>query len=112
MASTNDAAATISDIQRDLQSLRDDMARLASQVTELLSAGGGEALDKIKDRMGRMQGELDETLSDVGERSREALTDVSEHLSEALQESLQEHPVTTVALALGLGFLVGTAWRR
>jgi ElaB/YqjD/DUF883 family membrane-anchored ribosome-binding protein len=112
MASTSDAAETIEDIQRDMKSLRDDMARLAGQVTELLSAGGGEAFGKIKDRVERMQGDLDETMSDVGERSREALTDVSEHLSEALQESLQEHPLTTVALALGLGFLFGTAWRR
>ncbi|HYW61311.1 MAG TPA: hypothetical protein VE909_12335 [Xanthobacteraceae bacterium] len=109
---SKDAAATIEDIQRDVQALRDDMGRLAGQVTELLSTGGGEALEKIKERVNRMHGDLDETLSGVGERGREALTDVTDHLSEALQESLQEHPVTTVALAVGLGFLFGTAWRR
>jgi ElaB/YqjD/DUF883 family membrane-anchored ribosome-binding protein len=51
-------------------------------------------------------------MSDAGERGREALGEVSEHLSEALQESMQEHPLTTIALAVGLGFLFGTAWRR
>jgi ElaB/YqjD/DUF883 family membrane-anchored ribosome-binding protein len=112
MASTTGAAATVEDIQRDVQALRDDMAKLAGQVTELLSAGGGEALGKLKERVGRMQDDLDETISDVGERGREALGDVSDHLSEALQESLQEHPLTTVALAVALGFLFGTAWRR
>lgn len=108
MASNTGAAATVEDIQRDVQALRDDMAKLAGQVTALLSEGGEEALGKIKKRVGRMQDDLDETLSDVGDRGREALSDVSEHLSEALQE----HPLTTVALAVGLGFLFGTAWRR
>jgi ElaB/YqjD/DUF883 family membrane-anchored ribosome-binding protein len=60
----------------------------------------------------RIQDDLDETVSDVSERGREALTDVSDHLSEALQESIEEHPLTTIALAVGLGFLFGTVWRR
>jgi ElaB/YqjD/DUF883 family membrane-anchored ribosome-binding protein len=112
MASTNQAAGTVEDIQRDVKALRDDLAKLAGQVSELLSAGGSEAMAGLKDRMHRMQDGLDETMSDMGERSREALSDVSEHLSEALQESIEQHPLTTIALAVGLGFLFGTAWRR
>ena len=112
MASTTDAAATVDDIQRDVQALRADMAKLAGQVTNLLSAGGGEALGKLKARVDSMQDDLSETVSEVGERSREALSDVSDRVGEALQESLQEHPLTTIALAVGLGFLFGTTWRR
>jgi ElaB/YqjD/DUF883 family membrane-anchored ribosome-binding protein len=112
MASTKDTSATMEDIQRDVQVLRDDLARLAGQVSELLSASGGEALAGIKERVRRMHDELDETMSDVGERGREALSDVSEHLGDALQESIEQHPLTTIALAVGLGFLFGTAWRR
>jgi len=112
MASTTEAAATIDDIQRDVQALRADMAKLAAQVTQLLSAGGSDALDKLKERVGRMQDDLNETVSEVGERGREALGDVSYRLGEALQESLQEHPLTTIALAVGLGFLFGATWRR
>ena len=112
MTSTKDATATVENIQRDVQALRDDLAKLAGQVSELLSAGGGEAIAGIKERVHRMQDGLDETMSDMGERGREALSDVSEHLSDALQESIEEHPLTTIALAVGLGFLFGTAWRR
>ena len=112
MASTKDATATVEDIQRDVQALRDDLARLAGQVGELLSAGGAEALSGLKQRVRRAQEELDDTVADVGERGREALSEVSDHLGEALQESMQEHPLTTIALAVGLGFLFGTAWRR
>ena len=112
MTSTKDATATVENIQRDVQALRDDLAKLAGQVSELLSAGGGEAIAGIKERVHRMQDGLDETMSDMGERGREALSDVSEHLSDALQESIEEHPLTTIALAVGLGFLFGTARRR
>ena len=112
MASTTDAAATLEDIQHDMQALRNDMTKLAGQVTELLSNGGGEAIAKLKERVGRMQEDLDDTLSEVGERGREALSDVSDRVGEALQESVQEHPLTTIALALGLGFLFGATWRR
>ncbi|HLH90162.1 MAG TPA: DUF883 domain-containing protein [Xanthobacteraceae bacterium] len=112
MATTKDTAATVEDIQRDVQALRDDLARLAGQVSELLSASGGEALAGIKERVRRMQDQLDETVSDVSERGREALTEVGDHLSDALQESIEQHPLTTIALAVGLGFLFGTAWRR
>ena len=112
MTSTKDATATVESIQHDVQALRDDLAKLAGQVSELLSAGGGEAIAGLKERMHRMQDGLDETMSDMGERGREALSDVSEHLSDALQESIEEHPLTTIALAVGLGFLFGTAWRR
>ena len=112
MASSKDATATVEDIQRDVQALRDDLARLAGQVTDLLSASGAEALSGLKKRARRMQDELDDTVADVGERGREALGEVTDHLGEALQESIQEHPLTVVALAVGLGFLFGTAWRR
>ncbi len=112
MASTKDATATVDDIQRDVQALRDDLARLAGQVGDLLSASGGEAMENIKRRVRRMQDELDDTMADAGERGREALSEVSDHLGEALQDSMQEHPLTTIALAVGLGFLFGTAWRR
>jgi ElaB/YqjD/DUF883 family membrane-anchored ribosome-binding protein len=107
-----DATATVEDIQRDMQALRDDLAKLAGQVGDLVSAGGAEALSGLKKRARRMQDDLDETVADAGERGREALSGVSEHLSEVLQESMQEHHLTIVALAVGMGFLFGTAWRR
>jgi ElaB/YqjD/DUF883 family membrane-anchored ribosome-binding protein len=112
MASTKEAGATIEDIQHDLHSLRDDLARLAQQVTGLVSETGDEAIGAAKKRMRKLRENLDETVSDAGERGREALSDVSENIGEALEESLREHPLTTVALAVGLGFLFGTAWRR
>ena len=112
MASTTDAAATLEDIQRDMQALRSDMTKLAGQMTDVLSNGGGEAIAKLKERVGQMHEDLDDTFSEVSERGREALSDVSDRIGEALQDSVQEHPFTTIAIAVGLGFLFGATWRR
>jgi ElaB/YqjD/DUF883 family membrane-anchored ribosome-binding protein len=112
MASAKEAAATVEHMHGDLQMLRDDLAQLTKQVARLLSASGEEAVGEAKTRMRQMRDDIDETVSAAGARGREALSDVSENIGVALEGSLQEHPFTTVALALGLGFLCGTALRR
>jgi ElaB/YqjD/DUF883 family membrane-anchored ribosome-binding protein len=109
---TGETAATIQDIQGDLKQLRDDVSRLAQQMAGLFSETGDEALGEVKDRVRRMQANLNEAVTDAGERGREAFAEVSDNLGEAIETSLREHPMTTVALAVGLGFLFGTAWRR
>jgi ElaB/YqjD/DUF883 family membrane-anchored ribosome-binding protein len=109
---TSDKAETIQDIQGDLKQLRDDVGRLAQQMASLFSETGDEALGEVKERVRRMRENLNGAVSDAGERGREAFADVSDNIGEAVESSLREHPMTTVALAVGLGFLFGTAWRR
>jgi ElaB/YqjD/DUF883 family membrane-anchored ribosome-binding protein len=112
MASTKEAAATVEGIARGIQTLRDDLAQLSRQVTTVLSASSDEAIGEVKERMRRMRDNIDATVADARERGREALSDVSGNVGDALEESLREHPLTTVTLALGLGFLFGTMLRR
>jgi len=38
--------------------------------------------------------------------------DVSENFVEAIDESIKNRPYATLAIAVGLGFLFGTTWRR
>ena len=40
------------------------------------------------------------------------MRDVTENFAEAVDESLRVRPLTTLALAVGLGFVFGAAWRR
>lgn len=112
MPSTSNAAASVDDIRKDLQNLRDDVTRLAEQITSLVSATGDEALGEARERIRRFRTSMQEAVTDAGERGRDAVVDMTENVSEALEESLRDHPLTTIALAVGLGFLFGTAWRR
>ncbi len=108
----SDTASTIQDIQGDLRQLREDVGRLAQQMTNLLADSGDEALGQIKGRVRQLRENLNTTVSDASQRGREAIGEVSDTLGAAVETSLHEHPITTVALAVGLGFLCGAAWRR
>jgi ElaB/YqjD/DUF883 family membrane-anchored ribosome-binding protein len=98
----SDRASMIQDIQGDLRQLRDDVGRLAQQMTNLLSDSGDEAFGQIKGRVRQLRDSLNDGMNGASERGREALGEVSETVGTAVETSLRDHPVTTVALAVGL----------
>jgi ElaB/YqjD/DUF883 family membrane-anchored ribosome-binding protein len=102
------ASAASGDIQADLQALRDDVARLARQIADIFAAQGGKAWQ-------RARASVDEAMADAedqGQDAVDAVREVGDNMAEAIDKSLRERPYTTLALALGLGFLFGAAWRR
>lgn len=105
-------AGTVRDIQRDLQAVRDDLARLAQQISELVSAGGSDAVGEVKARLNRMRDNLEDVISGAGERSFDAVRDTTDTMLEALETSVRTRPIATLGVALGLGFLFGATWRR
>lgn len=104
----NAAAAASGDFQKDLQVLRDDLARLADQVRNIVTGKGNAAWQRAKTT-------ADSVMSDAqakGQEAASAIGDVSSHFADAIDESIKNRPYTTLALAVGLGFLLGTSWRR
>jgi ElaB/YqjD/DUF883 family membrane-anchored ribosome-binding protein len=94
--------------QSDLQSLRDDFGRLAEQVADILANRGNAAWQRAK-------ASVDDAVSgaqETGQDAADALREVSDHFVEAVDESIKTRPYTTLAIAAGLGFLFGMAWRR
>jgi len=102
------AGAVSGDLQKDLQMLRDDFGRLAQQVADVLANRGTAAWQQARSG-------VDGVMSDAQGKSREAvdaMREVSDKFVEAVDESIKNRPYTTLAIALGLGFLFGTTWRR
>ena len=100
--------AASADIAGDLQALRDDFARLAEQVGDMLANRGNAAWQHAKSS-------VDDAVSgaqDTGRDAADALREVSDHFVEAIDESIKTRPYTTLAIAAGLGFLFGMTWRR
>ncbi|HEY1361543.1 MAG TPA: hypothetical protein VGF60_04815 [Xanthobacteraceae bacterium] len=106
--SSQAATAVSGDIQRDLEALRNDIARLAAQIADIFAAKGNAAWKRARSN-------VEGVVSDVGARGQDAIEAVSEmgdHAIGALDESLKKRPYTTLAVALGIGFLFGSLWRR
>jgi ElaB/YqjD/DUF883 family membrane-anchored ribosome-binding protein len=51
-------------------------------------------------------------LSDRGSAMLDAAQDAAYSLEGSLEDVIQQRPLATVGLALGLGFLIGVTWRR
>jgi ElaB/YqjD/DUF883 family membrane-anchored ribosome-binding protein len=101
-------AAASGDIQADLEALRNDIARLATQIADIFAARSNAAWSRAKSNVGGV-------VSDVGSKGQEAMDAVSEvgdQVMDAVDESLKKRPYTTLALAVVVGFLFGALWRR
>jgi ElaB/YqjD/DUF883 family membrane-anchored ribosome-binding protein len=95
-------------IQADLESLRDDVARLTTQIAEIFASKGDDAWTRARSN-------LDDAVSDVGAKGKDALDaarEAGDDLVQAIGESLEKRPYTTLAVAAGIGFLLGAIWRR
>jgi ElaB/YqjD/DUF883 family membrane-anchored ribosome-binding protein len=104
----NAASAASGDMQGDLQKLRDDFSRLASQVGDIASSRGGAAWQ-------RARSSVDDMVSDAQDRGRDAvgaMREVSDNFVEAIDESIAKRPYTTLALVAAVAFIFGATWRR
>ena len=96
------------DIQADLQALRDDFAKLAEQVGEILGAKGNAAWQKARSSVDDMVAGA----QDTGREAVDAMREVSDNFVEAIDDSIKTRPYTTLAIVAALGFLFGATWRR
>src|SRR5262249_15433110 len=102
-------------IDKGIGDLKDDVAQLAQQLAGMADTATGEALDTMRAQMPRRQTTLDDVLEEAGEKGREAAgaaKDIAETFADNIEDSMRRRPLTTLAIALGVGFVVGTALRR
>lgn len=104
----NAASAATSEIRADLAALRDDVARLAQQVASILSARGAATWRRAR---ANVEGMISEA-QDKGAEAADAARKVGDEVVDSIGESVRKRPYTTLALAIGIGFLFGATWRR
>ena len=105
----------VKNLKKDLQNLRDDLSQLTKQVEGLATDAGAEVLDDIKSRLQNFGSSVDELIAGAGARGREAVDAVGEmggNAVESVEDAVREHPLTTLAIAAGLGFILASTMRR
>jgi ElaB/YqjD/DUF883 family membrane-anchored ribosome-binding protein len=108
------AVAASGDIQADLDALRNDVARLRSQIADRFASQGSFA-SKGSAAWSRARSNIEGVMSDASAKGQEAVNavrEVGDTMTDAIDESLRKRPYTTLALAVGIGFLFGATWRR
>lgn len=102
------ASAASGDLQKDMQTLRDDFTQLAQQVADIVANRGTAAWQRARSGAEGMVSDA----QDKGREAVDAMREVSDKFVEAVDESIKNRPYATLAMALGLGFLFGAIWRR
>ncbi len=102
-----------SGLQDDLQNLRDDVSSLANRLTGLLSDTGEDIGDDVKKRIQKISENIDDAISQANSKGRDVVRRAGlDGVGETIESSVREHPFTTLAIAIGVGALVGSQLRR
>ena len=101
------AASASGDVNAELEALRADMTRLAGDVADLMSSKGSVAWDRAKSNV---EGLVSDATA-KGQDAVDAVREVSDNMIGAIDKSLKKRPYTTLALAVGIGFLLGISRR-
>lgn len=114
-AAGNGGNLTSKEMDREIERLKNDMAQISQHVSKLLNATGSHAARNARYQAARARKSVDGVISDateIGSEAADAMREVRDTLADAVEESVQNRPFTTLAMALGVGFVVGAIWRR
>lgn len=91
--------------EEEIESLKSDIAHLRSDVAELTNAIRGSTSDKAYEMKAQLQERIDATREQVRRKLREARERSSKTLDD-VEETIGEHPIGSIATAVGVGFLI------
>lgn len=100
----HDVRDDIEAIKADLEQARADFADLVRDVVSAGKAEGSDAKAKI-------EAAIHDRLERIGE-GISSVQRMGKHRVEDLQETIEERPITSVAIALGVGLLLGVVFAR
>jgi ElaB/YqjD/DUF883 family membrane-anchored ribosome-binding protein len=107
--------ATYERLEKDVAAVKNDISALTEQITDALNSFAGNAGKQARRGYQQARANVDSAVDDLSERgsaAMDAAQDTAHSIEETLEDLIQERPLATVGLALGLGFLIGAAWRR
>jgi ElaB/YqjD/DUF883 family membrane-anchored ribosome-binding protein len=107
--------ATSDRLEKDVAAVKSDIAALTDQITDALNTFANSAGKQARRGYRQARENVDSAFDDVSERGSammEAAQDAYGSIEETLEDAITQRPLATVGIALGIGFLIGMAWRR
>ncbi len=106
---------TFDQLKKDMTAVKQDISSLSEQIAEALSTLASIAQQQAKGGLKNARKKVDAVMSDAGDRAGtvvESAQDAVGSIGQTLEDVVQERPVATLAVVLGLGFFIGLTWRR
>jgi ElaB/YqjD/DUF883 family membrane-anchored ribosome-binding protein len=107
--------ATYERLEKEVAAVKNDISALTDQITNALNTFAGTAKKQARRGYKQARANVDTAVEDISERGgamMDAAQDTVSSIEETLEDVIQQRPLATVGLALGLGFLIGVTWRR
>jgi ElaB/YqjD/DUF883 family membrane-anchored ribosome-binding protein len=107
--------ATYERLEKDVTAVKNDIAALTEQITDALNSFAGTAGKQARRGYNQARANAEQAVEDMSERGSammDAAHDAASSIEETLEDAITQRPLATVALALGIGFLIGVTWRR
>ena len=107
--------ATYDRLEKDVAAVKNDISALTDQITDALNTFAASAGKQARRGYKQARANVDSAADDISERGGamlDAAQDAASSIEETLEDVITQRPLATVALALGLGFLIGVTWRR
>jgi ElaB/YqjD/DUF883 family membrane-anchored ribosome-binding protein len=95
--------------------VKSDIAALTEQITDALNTFANSTGKQARRGYRQARENMDSAIDDMSERGSammDAAQDAYGSMEETLEDAITQRPLATVGIALGIGFLIGLAWRR
>ena len=102
-------------LEKDVAAVKNDIAALTDQITDAINSFAGAAQKQARRSYKRARANVDSAVDDISERSGAVMDDARDaalSIEESLEDAIAQRPLATIGIALGVGFLIGMAWRR
>ena len=102
-------------LEKEMTAMRNAIGDLSEQVADAASDIGAVAQSQARRGLKNARSHVNAMMSDASDRAgvvANAAQMQASSIGDTLQDVIEERPLSTVALALGLGFLIGVTWRR
>lgn len=102
-------------LEKEMAKMRDAIGGLSDQISDAASDIGTVAQEQAKRGLKHARANVGSMVNDASDRlgvvANRAQSQAAS-LGDSLEDAIQERPLSTLAFALGLGFLAGLIWRR
>lgn len=106
----SDLQKDLDDLKKDFTVLKKDMGELIGSIMSLGKSSASSAYSKAHEEVSRQASKLGDVYGSArtqGARAYESLRSQGGVATESVQQTIEEHPMTSVIVALGVGIILG-----